>query len=77
MLGITGNAPLQLVPTFYRMLFIESCCEETSKLCELEHTTSVCLGVRITVGHDVLNERTLEMLHHCVADYGLGAWWSR
>ena len=67
-----GPCPLKLVPTFYTMLFIELCCGETSELCKLEHTTSTCLGVRITARHDVMDARTLEMLHHCVSEYGFG-----
>ena len=67
-----GRCPLQLVPTFYTMLFIEVCCGETSELCKLEHTTSTCLGLRITARHDILDVRTLEMLNHCVLRYGFG-----
>ena len=65
-----GPCPLQLVPTFYKMLFIELCCGETSELCKLEHATPTVLGIRITLRHDVLRKRTLEMLHHCVAELG-------
>ncbi len=67
-----GPCPLQLVPTFYTMLFIELCCGETSELCKLEHTTTSCLGVRVTARHDVMDVRTLEMLTHCVSDLGFG-----
>ena len=66
------KCPLQLVPTFYTMLFIEVCCGETSELRKLEHTTSTCLGVRVTERHDILDVRTLEMLNHCVQRYGFG-----
>jgi hypothetical protein len=67
-----GLCPLKLVPTFYKMLFIELCCGETSELCKLEHTTPTVLGLRVTLRHDVLSKRTLEMLHHCVAELGFG-----
>jgi hypothetical protein len=67
-----GRCPLKLVPTFYRMLLVELCCGETSELCKLEHTLPDCLGVRITARHDVLNERTLDMLNFCATEYGFG-----
>ncbi len=67
-----GPCPLQLVPTFYKMLFIELCCGETSELCKLEHTTPTVLGIRVTLRHDILSKRTLEMLRHCVAELGFG-----
>ncbi len=67
-----GLCPLRLGPTFYRMLFIELCCGETSELCRLPHQTPACLGVRITIRHDVMNPRTMQMLHHCVTEYGFG-----
>ena len=67
-----GACPLQLVPTFYKMLFIELCCGETSELCKLAHQTQACLGIRITIRHDVTNKRTMQMLLHCVTEYGFG-----
>ncbi len=54
------------------MLFIELCCGETSELCKLAHQTQACLGVRITIRHDVTNKRTMQMLLHCVTEYGFG-----
>jgi hypothetical protein len=67
-----GPCPVKLVPDFYDMLFIELCCGDASELCRLEHTTSRCLGVRITARHDIQSKRTLEMLDHCVRELGFG-----
>ncbi len=61
-----------MVSSFYTSLFIELCCGETSELCKLEHTTTTCLGVRITARHDITSERTLDMLNHCVTALGFG-----